>query len=299
MNKLLLLIIVLSLTACQKEKIKEIKLFQSEEKKEILKTEKSIKIGIAAIVSAKEGFVYYKDLLDYLSKKISLPLIIKYGNYNEINQSLRKGEVDMAFICSGAYIERDKKFGLDLLVIPVINGKTTYHSYIIVHKESNISNFNQLKGKSFAFTDPLSNSGYLYPVFILSQKKEFPERFFSKIIFTYSHDNSIIAVAEKLIDGAAVDSLVYDWLKQTNPDLISRTKIILISPPFENPPVVVSKSLEYNLKKKLEKFFLELHKDEKGKEILNKLRIDKFVKSDVSKYNSIRLMKEKIENLKW
>ncbi|MCM8832333.1 MAG: hypothetical protein NC816_00190 [Candidatus Omnitrophica bacterium] len=49
----------------------------------------------------------------------------------------------------------------------------------------------------------------------------------------------------------------------------------------------------------MEKFFLELHKDEKGKEILNKLRIDKFVKSDVSKYNSIRLMKEKIENLKW
>ncbi|MCM8804308.1 MAG: phosphate/phosphite/phosphonate ABC transporter substrate-binding protein [Candidatus Omnitrophica bacterium] len=294
---LLISVILFCLTACEKKEIKEIKIFQPEEEKKISIQERSIKVGIAAVLSPKDGFIYYKELLDYLSEKMSYPIVIKYGHYKEINECLKSGELDIAFVCSGAYIEGNKKFKLQLLVSPVVNNKTTYHSYIIVHKESSISNFDQLKGKSFAFTDPLSNSGYLFPVFYLAKKGKTPQQFFYKTIFTYSHDNSIIAVAEKLIDGAAVDSLVYDWMKQTKPDLIARTKIILSSPPFGIPPVVVPYKIDSSFRENLQNFFLNLHKEEKGRQILSKLKIDKFIKPDDRIYDSIRIMKTKVEQI--
>jgi len=296
---LLILITWFTLNGCEKKEVKKVNLFHPEEKKDVSSPSSSyvnsIKVGIAEVLSPKEGFIYYRELLDYMSTKLSLPVVMQYGHYEEINNLLESGKLDLAFICSGAYIEGNKKFGLQLLATPVINTKTVYHSYIIVSMGSPITNFDDLKGRSFAFTNQLSNSGYIFPVYLLSKKKTTPQQFFSKIIFTQSHDNSIIAVAEKLVEGAAVDSLVYDWLKQTNPYLTSRTKIILISPAFGIPPVVVPKNLDSQMKKNLENFFLNLEKEEKGRKILSELKIERFVKPDDRLYNSIRLMKAEIE----
>lgn len=90
-----------------------------------------------------------------------------------------------------------------------------------------------MRGKRFAFSDPLSNSGKLYPTYRLSLINETTESFFgldengrNNSFFTYSHDNSIIAVAEQVADGAAVDSLVYEYMRITKPEIISKTKII-------------------------------------------------------------------------
>lgn len=300
MNKLFFVfsIMLLFFTGCERQEIKEVKLFQEEG--EITETEesgkkKSFTIGIAAVLSPKEMFIYYKDLLDYLSEKLSKPILIKSGNYERINNLLHAGEIDMAFVCSGAYEEGHRKFNLQLLVVPVMKGKTVYYSYIITSADSPVSHFDQLEGKSFAFVDTLSNSGYLYPVYLLSRKNKTPVLFFSRIIFTNSHDNSIISVAEKFIDGAAVDSLIYDILSATAPQLIARTKIINTSPPFGIPPVVIPKGTTQQMKEELERFFLNLHKEEKGLKILRNLEIDRFVRAEDSMYDSICLMKTMID----
>lgn len=74
---------------------------------------------------------------------------------------LKNNEIDFAFVCGGAYIDGNSEFGMKILVAPEVNGNTTYHSYIIVHNNSNYTNLIDLRGKKFAFTDPLSNSGKL------------------------------------------------------------------------------------------------------------------------------------------
>jgi phosphonate transport system substrate-binding protein len=293
-----LLLTILNLLSCgKKEEIKTINLSQPEKEVELKIPENALRVGVATVISPKEGFLYYKELLDYIGEKMSRPIILKQGRYEEINRALKSKSLDFAFICSGAFIDAAEKSAVELLVIPVVNNKTVYYSYIIVHKESKIRNWVDLKGKSFAFVDPLSSSGYLFPVFLLAKEGKIYQSYFSRTIFTYSHDNSIIAVAEKLVDAAAVDSLVYDWLSETNPELISKTKIILISPPFGVPPVVVPKNINVKLKEELIKIFINLDKDEQGKKILTKLRINKFVKRNDKIYDSIRMMKAKVKEV--
>ena len=83
-----------------------------------------------------------------------------------------------------------------------------YHSYFIVNTNSSIQSFDALKGKTFAFTDPHSNTGCLVPTYVLAKRGETPDSFFKEAFFNNSHDNSIKAVAQGLSDGAAVDSLI-------------------------------------------------------------------------------------------
>ncbi|HEX7575896.1 MAG TPA: PhnD/SsuA/transferrin family substrate-binding protein, partial [Candidatus Methanoperedens sp.] len=130
---------------------------------------------------------------------------------------------------------------------------------------------------------------------------ETPDSFFGKDeqgktnwFYTYSHDNSIIAVAQKLAEGAAVDSLVYMDMKETHPDRIAKTRIIEISPPFGIPPIVVSKDIDPLLEEKLRNIFLDMSNDEEGKKILANVRIDRFTIINDNSYNSIREMRKHV-----
>jgi phosphonate transport system substrate-binding protein len=259
-----------------------------------------IKIGVSAIISPEESLIYYEDLFNYISKNLGKPVrLIQRKSYQEMNELVKKGHVDVAFICSLAYVEGREQFGMELLVVPVVNGKTVYYSYTIVPADSNVTEFRQLRDKRFAFSDPLSNSGYLVPTYMLVKMGENPDTFFNYFIFTYSHDRSIKAVADKLVDGANVDSLIWDYLNATNPQLTARTKIIKRSPPYGIPPVVVPRDLDPALKEELRSIFLRMHEDEEGRKVLEKIMIDRFVMGKDRDYDSIReirsLVKEKYE----
>ena len=181
---------------------------------------------------------------------------------------------------------------MELLAAPQAYGKTVYYSYTIVHKDSTIKSFEELRGKRFAFTDPKSNTGKMVPTYKLAKMGETPESFFKDSIFTYAHDKSIKEVALGHVDGAAVDSLIWEYAKITNPQLTSKTKVIEKSSPFGIPPVVVRKNLNPFLKQKFKESFLNIHNDIEGKNILKKMMIDKFVDIDDHAYNSIREMKK-------
>ena len=251
----------------------------------------TVTIAIAAVISPEESFVYYNDLLDYISDRLDKPVtLVQRKTYQEINDLVRKKEVDMAFVCSKAYVEGNRDFNMELLAVPVINGKTTYQSYIIVRKDSNIENFEDLRGKTFAFTDPISNTGMLYPVYLLAKLNETPDTFFKVNFYTYSHDRSIQAVNEKLVDGAAVDSLVWEYVNTKDPDFTKNTRVIFKSQPFGIPPVVVPADLDPQLKEKLRTILLNAHKDAEGREILDALMIDRFIEIEDHNYQSIRDM---------
>ncbi len=297
-QKIFFLLIILSFSGCG-EQDKEVKV--SLEKKEFIAPQKkgdvkNIRIAVGGMTTPREGFIYYKHFLDYIGKKLGQHIdFVDRENYEEINKLVKKGDVDVAFVCGGPYVDGHKEFGMELLAAPVAYGGTVYYSYIIVFKNSPINNFKELRGKTFAFTDPLSNTGKLIPTYMLAIMNETPESFFKKFIYSQSHDKSIKAVAQNIVDGAAVDSLIWEYLNKTNLEFTSKTKIIKKSLPYGIPPVVVAPGLGLNLKKNLKEIFLNAHNDAKGKEILKGMMIDKFVDIDDSAYNSIREMKTWIE----
>lgn len=299
---IVLILIAMAMAGCiKREEPKKISL----EKKETLtantekNNEKHLRIAVGGMITPKEGLAYYRHFLDYIEEKSGLKVdFVDRDDYAEINNMIRNGELEAAFVCSGPYVDGHKEFGMELLVAPQAYGKTVYYSYIIVAKNSAVKSFEDLRGKRFAFADPLSNSGKLVPTYMLARMNETPETFFSSYIFTYKHDKSIQAVAQGVVDGAAVDSLIWEYLNRTNPEFTSKTRIIKKSPPYAIPPVVVPRSLAPLIKERLKRIFLNAHNDNKGKELLSKMMIDKFVVIDDSAYDSVREMKSWLEKQK-
>lgn len=258
-----------------------------------------LRIAVAAMISPEETLTVYQELMDYIAAKLGRPVEIKQRRtYQEVNDMLGAGKLDAAILCSGPYVHAKRRYGVELLAVPVINGSPTYRSYIIVPQSSTAASLEELHRKRFAFTDPLSTSGYLYPVYALISQGRQPATFFAKTLFTYSHDNSIEAVAEGVVDGAAVDSLIYDYLQTTNPALVARTRIIHRSPPMGAQPVGVPRNLEPETKQALRDLFLGLDQDPTGRGILKKLGVDRFIPGDDSLYDSIRKMLQVVEGAK-
>lgn len=250
-----------------------------------LSSKQKIYVAISTMISPVETFNLYKDLIDYISAKLGVQIEFKQRKtYSEVNELLKENKLDFAFICTGAYFEARYKMPVEILVVPVVQGKPYYQAYVIVNETSNISSIEELRGKSFAFTDPLSNTGYNYIINILKEKNINREKFFSKTIFTYAHDYSIQAVARNLVDGATVDGLVYNFLEHTQPEKVSSTKIIMQSKNYGIPPFVVQRAMNSKLKNKLKSIMLNLHNDPQGKELLGKIMIDKFIEGDDALY---------------
>jgi phosphonate transport system substrate-binding protein len=254
-------------------------------------TLKPLRIGMGAMITPREGFIYYNRLKGYIEKRLGQPVqLIDRGNYDEMNRLLETKDIDAAFVCAGPYVEGRERFGMQLLAMPLVKGKPVYHSYIIVPAGSPARSLEDLRGKVFAFTDPKSNSGKLVPTYMLSRMNETPQHFFGKVEFTYGHDNSIRAVAEGIVDGAAVDSLIWEYLAKKHPDLKAKIRILLCSEPYGIPPVVVRPGMDEGVKKRLQQILLQAAEDEEGRQILKGMMIDRFVAGDDRNYDTIRAM---------
>jgi len=253
----------------------------------------TLRVAVGAMISPEITREYYQKMMELIAERVGRRAIFSQRRtYAEINELVKKHEVDIAFVCAGPYTNGHAEFGMELLVTPEAHGKNVYHSYIIVHRDSKIQSFTDLRGKRFAFTDPHSNTGSLVPTYMLSKRGESPETFFSETFYTNSHDNSIKAVADGLADGAAVDSLIWEFIDAVSPEDTSRTKIIEKSPPYGIPPIVVHPDLDNNLKQQLKSVFLSLHEDKEAASLLKQIQIDQFSEGDDSMYDSVREMQK-------
>ena len=289
---LVLCALLAGIGGCEREERQRIRLGETGTAAEAPVPEEAVvRIAVGGMITPREGMGYYRDFLKYIQAKIGSRVVyVDREDYAEINEMLRTGQLEAAFVCSGPYVDGKRQFGLEFLAAPQAYGETVYYSYIIVPANSPARSLADLRGKRFAFTDPLSNSGKLVPTYMLARMGEQPETFFAETIFTRSHDRSIRAVAQGIVDGAAVDSLIWEYLQATNPEHTARTRILLKSPPYGIPPVVVPPGLDPVLKEKLREVVLNAHADPEGQKILRRMKIDRFVTVDDSLYDSVREM---------
>ena len=252
--------------------------------------------AVSAMVSPAQTLVHFAEFRDYLREKLGIHIHLKQRRtYDEINMLLYDAKVQMAFTCTGGYLAGRHSFGLEVLAVPVVRGKTSYQSYIITGRDNPAENLEALKGQVFAFTDPLSLSGRMYPVATINSLGYTTDFFFKKTFYTESHDKSIEAVATGLADGAAVDSLIFDSLFELGNSFAHKVRIIHKSGEFGMPPVVVAPGLDKQTKRTLLKVLLNMADDPRGKIVLEHLEMDGFVIPSPELYRSAILLRKQLK----
>ncbi|WP_020061390.1 substrate-binding domain-containing protein [Bacillus sp. 123MFChir2] len=237
-----------------------------------------VRIAISSVLSPTDTIMYYRKIADYIGEKLHRPVIlIQRKSYNEISMLMINGGADIAILSTGAYITYKHVEGLEAIAMQERMGVPYYYGYVVVHRQNEISAINDLRGKNVAFTDPTSYSGYIFVRKKLAELSETPEHFFGRYVFTYSHESSLGAVINKVVDAAAVDSLVFERTKRQNPELVKDLKIIAKTEPIGTGPVVVRSNLPDEEKKIIKESFISMHEQEPIKTAFQGLFIDRFV----------------------
>jgi len=260
--------------------------------------EKELKFAVTGAVGSDPSYLLYRELTEYVANKVGRKSVFVSGfNYNQVDNLFLKGQVDVGFLCNTHFGRRSKVVGFQPIAAPVITGygKPKYQQYIIVHQDSNIKSIDDLKGKSVDLADPLSTTT-LYAAYMLLTKKETISSYFGKAIYSGSHDMTIELVANKLVDAGFTDGYIWDYHDNIRSDYSSKTKIIHRSVDFTMPPVVVSGSVDKGLKQEIQRILLTMHQVATGREILKKLRIDKFVEVNEDSYQDVVRMYNQVRD---
>ena len=260
-------------------------------------TEKlDLRVGIAPIVSPEKSLEMYQDFIGYVAEKLGrTPVSFYRATYSEINNLVRYKLCDIAFVSTYPFMRGEREFGMQVLVVPQIHGETKYQSFILVPQSSSAASLWDLRGKRFASADIISTTGWLFPAMMLMQHGENPNRFFGEHVITGSHDRSIQAVADGFVDGAAVSGIVFDQMETENPSILKKIRILAKSPFFGNPPLVVHPDMDKSLRSAVLSILLNMHVDGRGKPILDKLQIERFVIPEKGLYDSLRQEVGKLE----
>jgi phosphonate transport system substrate-binding protein len=253
------------------------------------KDQSLLRIAIAPVISPAKSLSMYTVFADYLGAALNKKaILIQRNSYAEVNDVIRHGGCDMALVCTYSFVQGERDFGLQLLAIPQIKGKSTYQCYIITLAGSPYKDLFALRGKKFGSADILSTSGWLYPAVRLLRSGENPNTFFSEHILTGSHDRTVTAVATEYVDGAAVQSLVYDLMVREDASLARTITILERSPEYGMPPLVVHPRIDPGLKKQLLDVLLHMHETPGGGIVLASLGFDCFVSPDTALYDPVR-----------
>lgn len=131
------------------------------------------------------------------------------GDYQELGKRMDTGAADIGIFGGNAYVEAKSAYPRIQYLATCMQPTAFYRSLVITRKDSGITGFQGLKGKSFGFTDKKSTSGYLYPLLMLRSNLLQPDRDFRLTYFLKAHDKVYDAVAKGTIDagGASLTAL--------------------------------------------------------------------------------------------
>lgn len=234
-----------------------------------------LRVAVLLMISPQETFKNYEELAEHVGKKLNRPvkLIFRWAS-SQISNLVSNRQVEAAFLCSNEYILGRERTGLEALAVPQVRGRSFYPSYIIVRADSEVKTLQQLRGRVFAFADPVCRPGE--PALPWG-RRETVEDFFKRHMVVYGHDKAIEAVSESMVDGAVVDGVVYEQMTLTHPGQIAKTRIIGETDPYLNPPIAVNPRLVRTSADNLRRVLLTLHEDQAGRAFLARLGIDRFV----------------------
>lgn len=204
--------------------------------------------------------------------------------YDDVIKNIRTKKADIAYVGPFAYVDAQDNFGVRLICRSLSkNNVEFYHSMIITRKDSGIRTLQDLRGKSFSFTDKKSTSGYLFPMAQL-KKAGIQLDDFSDVKYLKRHANSLLAVYQAHVDAGATSYTAIDKVK-INFDEI---EILWKSEPIYRGPWIARKDLPDEQFYKIQKAMLKISQAEEADKIFQELTTKGFVEGNDRDYNNVR-----------
>ena len=203
---------------------------------------------------------------------------------------------DVCFVCSLPYVIYDRQ-GLSPAVpiaAPVLTGeryagRPIYFSDVIVHRDSRFESFLDLRGASWSFNEPMSQSGYGITRYHLVSIGE-TSGFFSEVIEAGFHETAIEMVRNREVDASAIDSQVLAVAMRQDPTLSDDLVVIEALGPSTIQPVAVTKRFPESLRSEIRDVLVDVHTDPTMRPFLDHGLIERFSAVGPEDYDDIRQM---------
>ena len=246
-----------------------------------------LRIGLTAVILADQAALLAR-WADYLSIRLDARVTFtSRDQYQAVHELLSNGQIDAAWTCGYPFVRFQSQ--LQLLAVPLYQGKPLYQSYLIrpLGGEVNVRGWADMAGKVFAYSDPLSNSGWLVA------QGEFAaagvaQRDLKRSFFAHGHRNVADAVASRLADAGSIDGYVWETMRLQGMPGAMQTEVIWKSRLHGFPPLVAAMRAAPARVVALSRSLLDMHKDDAGRALLKSLNLDGLIAGQLGLFDSIR-----------
>lgn len=218
-------------------------------------------------------------------------------NYSATVEAMISKKADVSFMSPLPYVLANKYSGVEVILGEIYDGKSYYYSRIFVRKDSSIKKLSDLKGKTIAYVDPISSSGFMYPHDIFTRAGlvngglEKPEGgFFRRVYFAGGDQQAINSMVGGFVDAAGVSQYALNLLR---PEQRDQVVAIAQSARIPSHNVVVRKGLEPEIRRKFIAAMMKMNQPENRRLLRALYGTDGYVKVDHSRYQPVADMARK------
>lgn len=244
-------------------------------------------IGLTPVILADQ-LAFLSRWGRYLGEQVGIEVnFVARESYQSILDLLWSGQVDAAWICGYPFVRFEAD--LNLLAVPLYEGVPLYQAYLIrsAGAPDGPRGWGDLKDRVLAYSDPLSNSGWLVAQAQLTHAGIAP-RELKRAFFAHGHRNVAEAVAAQLATAGSIDGYVWETMRLQGMSAAARTEVIWKSEPFGFPPLVTARRATHPRIERLQAALLGMTNDTIGRELLGSLNLTGFSAGSSSQFDSIR-----------
>jgi len=263
---------------------------------------KEVTFALLSTESSQEILRRWSPILAQLEKDLGISVKhVQATDYRGTIEALKFKKAELGHLGPKSYVEATNNNYANVEAIVQVqqaNGALGYRSCLIVHQDSDIFAPEDMAGKTFAFNDPNSTSGYLVPsAFFMMEMGVDPKKYFSKLTFSGSHEASIIAVANKKVDVASTNLPDLAQLVRESKVPRGALRVIWVSKLIPLDPVVARKDLPASLRAAVQESLVTMKSRHPEAFAQGGAFLGGFVKVDDSKYQVVRDLNETAKHL--
>lgn len=255
-----------------------------------------LRVGFVPSENVQQVAQNAQPIVEILQKKLGMevqPFVAT--DYTGVVEALRANKLDIAFLSPASYVLAKSEANIHVVLKSHRKGSAEYYAAIITRADSGIKRLEDLHNKTFAFGDPVSTTGHVFPKKMFKEKGMDPVKDFKNVIYSGGHDATVLAVLNRKVDAGATfanftdgkDAAWRQYLK--DPEEQKQIRAIAYSEPIPADNLVINATVDAGLAKKIEDIFIELSRDTAGQKMLRDLyQIDGFVPATDKDYESVR-----------